>query len=218
MLNKHSVIGLILLLACIASCSTKPAKKLSLFPINLAPLSDWQERHFSGSTLYSIIGNEGETILKAQSSNSASMLFKRLTVDLTKTPYLNWHWKINNTLGPVDEKSRQGDDYPARLYIAIKPETLSITPRALTYVWSSNSQKLTNWNNAFTNNVVMLALQSGAQFSQQWLSEKRNLRDDLKQYFNEEITSIEAIALMTDTDNSHSSTTAFYKNIYFSKH
>jgi hypothetical protein len=60
-----------------------------------------------------------------------------------------------------------------------------------------------------------MALQSGAQNTGRWVSEKRNIRADFQQLFGEEIDSIDAVALMTDTDNSRQSASAWYGDIYF---
>jgi hypothetical protein len=49
----------------------------------------------------------------------------------------------------------------------------------------------------------------------QWVSEKRNIRDDFRQRFGEDIDTIDAVALMTDTDNSGQSATAWYGDLYF---
>jgi hypothetical protein len=49
-----------------------------------------------------------------------------------------------------------------------------------------------------------------------WVSHKRNVRADLKEQFGEDIQSIDAVALMTDTDNSGGAAQAFYGDIWFS--
>ena len=44
---------------------------------------------------------------------------------------------------------------------------------------------------------------------------KRNVREDLKAVFGKDITSIDAIAIMTDTDNTGKEAHASYGDIYF---
>jgi hypothetical protein len=48
-------------------------------------------------------------------------------------------------------------------------------------------------------------------------AEKRNILADLKQFVGEDIRYIDAVAVMTDTDNTNSKATAYYGDIYFSK-
>ncbi len=181
---------------------------------------DWQERIFAGSTHYQILDNSdtgsGE-VLKASADASASMLYKVADIDLTQTPFIQWDWKITNTYKHSNERDRKGDDFPARVYIAIASKSGSIFPRALTYVWSSNSVPLSSWKNPYTNAVVMLSLQNGEANSQQWLSEKRNLKKDLARYFGEDIDNITGIAVMTDADNTGASAVSFYRNLRFTQ-
>ena len=63
----------------------------------------------------------------------------------------------------------------------------------------------------------MIAIQTGNKKSKQWQSEKRNVRKDLQKAYGKDIRFIDAIAIMTDTDNSGQKATAYYGDIYFSK-
>ncbi|MFI3185219.1 MAG: DUF3047 domain-containing protein, partial [Methylococcaceae bacterium] len=44
-----------------------------------------------------------------------------------------------------------------------------------------------------------------------------NVRADLTKLFKEDVHSIDAVALMTDTDNSGGQVSAYYGDIWFSK-
>ena len=212
----------LLTLFLLYSCATKDIQdqkqsNAQTIPIIIASVDDWTERKFAGSTAYSLKTIKGKQALSANSNASASMLYKKVKIDLRKTPYLNWQWLIDNTITAEDgEQSRKGDDFPARVYIAIKPALLEIKPRALTYVWASTSPQFASWKNPYTNNVAMLALQSGKQKSQQWISEKRNLKQDLEQAFGEPVDFIEGIAVMSDSDNTKTTTNAAFSDLFFS--
>lgn len=143
-------------------------------------------------------------------------MFRKIHVDLNKTPYLNWSWKIDNIYQGNNERSKQGDDYPARVYVVVSGGLFFWRTRAINYVWSSNQAVGTTWNNAYTGNAKMLAVRSGSQAIGQWLTEKRNIRDDLQTLFGEEIDEIDAVAIMTDSDNTKQSATAYYGDIFLS--
>ena len=51
--------------------------------------------------------------------------------------------------------------------------------------------------------------------SGQWVTEKRNVREDLKAVFGKDITSIDGIAIMTDSDNTGKEAHASYGDIFF---
>jgi Protein of unknown function (DUF3047) len=61
----------------------------------------------------------------------------------------------------------------------------------------------------------MLALRSFTDTAATWYQEKRNVAADLKEFFGTEIRYIDAVAIMTDTDNSGQQTTAYYGDIFF---
>ncbi|MES9927398.1 MAG: DUF3047 domain-containing protein, partial [Candidatus Thiodiazotropha sp. 6PDIVS] len=47
-------------------------------------------------------------------------------------------------------------------------------------------------------------------------SERRDIKQDFKTFFGEDVTEIDVVAIMTDTDNTDSTATAWYGDIYFS--
>ena len=224
-IHKQSPLTYTLLTGAILSggCSYQPQQvpddysTSSKLTVPLAPITQWQERVFASPTQYSLSKTDQQNTITAVSDNSASMIYQEFTVDLNKTPYLHWQWKISNTYTGINEKTREGDDFPARVYIAIKPAPLSFYPRALNYVWANHSETLSSWPSPYTSQSIMIAVESGADKKEQWISEVRNIKEDIQRFFGEDISQIEGIAIMTDSDNSQSSTTAFYRNIYFSQ-
>ena len=181
-------------------------------------LDTWSEKIFDQQTAYSITNLEGLLVLKAKSHHSASGLFTEQTVDIKKYPYLNWRWRIESHLSSLDETQKQGDDYAARIYIVVSGGLFFWRTKALNYVWSSRTENGAVWPNAFApDNTQMMALRTSKDQLATWYIEKRNIYEDLKQWLGYEVTEINAIAIMTDTDNSKGQATAFYGDIYFSK-
>ncbi|WP_455209762.1 DUF3047 domain-containing protein [Kaarinaea lacus] len=179
-------------------------------------VEQWDTKSFKEHTRYTTVNIDGRDAIKAQSTNAASGLVRKIKVDLTKTPYLHWHWRVDNVLQDTKEKTRQGDDYAARVYVIVSGGLFFWQTRALNYVWSSNQPVNSSWPNAYTGNAVMLAVRSGTAQNGQWLHETRNVLEDLPVYIQKSATHIDAVAIMTDTDNSGQSATAYYGEIYFS--
>lgn len=180
-------------------------------------LNHWSTKSFLGSTDYKIILVDNTFILQATSHASASGLFKEQRIDLHKTPFLNWRWQINHHLTGLNEQSKLGDDFSARIYIVVSGGWFFWQTKAINYVWASNSPKGFVWPNAFVGKkAMMMALRSNDDKTQTWYSEKRNIINDFKQLFGYDIQYIDAIALMTDTDNSKTHARAYYSDIYFS--
>jgi hypothetical protein len=64
---------------------------------------------------------------------------------------------------------------------------------------------------------MMMALRGPEAALNVWNSEKRNVRADLQKLFGEDLRIIDAVALMTDTDNGGGQVSAFYGDIWFSR-
>ena len=180
-------------------------------------LEHWDTKVFKDLTHYRIVEQNNRKVLQANSQAAASGLYRELRIDLDKTPYLNWSWRIENTLDGLNEQSKSGDDYAARVYVIVSGGFAFWRTKALNYVWSGNSPKGMSWANAFAgDNAIMLALRSREDSIGSWVFEKRNVKADLSEFFGENIPYIDAIAIMTDTDNSKGRATAYYSEIYFS--
>ncbi len=179
---------------------------------NAVDLRDWKERSFDGNTDYSHDG----TAIRGETQGAASVLYREEKIDLSKTPVVNWRWKISNTYGTAhDEQSKGGDDYPARLYVVVKTGFLPWQTLALNYVWSSNQPVGTSWKNAFTDKAVMVVLDSGEQNLNLWQSHSRNVVEDFKTYFGEEVDTLDGYAIMVDGDNTGQGATAWFEQIEF---
>ncbi|WP_340123918.1 DUF3047 domain-containing protein [Methylobacter svalbardensis] len=181
-------------------------------------LDGWERKRFKGETRYQLQTLEGVVALKADSQAAASGLFKEQRIDLEQTPMLNWSWRIANRLNGLNEQSKAGDDYAARIYVVVKGGLAFWQTKAINYVWASNTSKDKVWPNAFAGDHAMMTAVRGPEAALNvWYSEKRNVRADLQKLFGEDVRTIDAVALMTDTDNSGRQVSAFYGDIWFSK-
>ena len=206
-------LGTLALLVSIAAVAAD--EKLLIGRFSAGDLQDWQTKSFMGETHYTFDNQSGQPALFADSRGTASGLYREIRVDLQRTPCLNWSWRVNKVLSGLDERTKAGDDYPARVYVVVSGGAAFWKTRSLVYVWSSSQPAGATWNNAFTSNARVMALRSGTKDAGRWASEKRDIRADFRQLFGEAIDAIDAVALMTDTDNSGQSATAWYGDIYF---
>ena len=178
-------------------------------------VAGWEERVFSGKTLYETVRRDGRTVVRATSRGTASGLYRRLRVDLGKTPILNWTWRVDATLGDVDERTRAGDDYSARVYVIRSHPVFVWRTRAVSYVWASARAEGETWPNAYTDSARHVAVRSGDALAGQWVGERRDVRADFRALFGEDVRSIDAVAIMTDTDNTGGAAVAYYADITF---
>jgi hypothetical protein len=71
--------------------------------------------------------------------------------------------------------------------------------------------------NAYTARAMMLVVESGAKRVGEWVEVERNVYEDYKRAFNEEPPPLLGIALMTDTDQTGETATAWYGDISLRK-
>ncbi len=188
------------------------------------------ERH----THYLLV-RDGETVVvKAVSEASASGLTREIQIDPKEYPILRWRWKVENILKKGNVRQKEGDDYPARLYITFRydPTKLGFFEKAkfetirllygqyppiaaINYIWESKAPVSTFVPNPYTDRVMMIVVESGSDKLNQWVNEERNLYEDFKKAFGYEPPMISGIAIMTDTDNTAESAIAYYGDILF---
>lgn len=208
----------ILLLMLVATRNEAAESTLPIGEFSRNRLNGWEQKSFTGETRYRLQTVDGVVVLRADSHAAGSGLFKEQSIDLEKTPFLNWSWRISKRLTGLNEQSKSGDDYAARVYVIAKGGLAFWQTKAINYVWSGNNAKFSVWANVFAgNDVMMLALRGSEAALNVWHTEKRNVRADLQKLFGEDFRGIDAVALMTDTDNSGGRVSAFYGDIWFSK-
>jgi hypothetical protein len=174
-------------------------------------------------------------VIKANSEASASGLTKEVKIDPREYPVVQWRWKVDNLLTTSDATRKDGDDYPARLYITFEydPDKVSVGKKlkykagrvlfgdipigAINYVWERKAPVGAIIDNAYTDFVKMLVVESGPQQLGAWIDEERNVYEDYKMAFGEEPPMINGVAIMSDTDNTKERATAYYGDIIFKK-
>ena len=188
----------------------------SVAVLRAGDIAGWEEKVFSGKTAYETVRLDGRTVVRATSHGTASGLYLRRRIDLDETPILRWTWRVDATLGTIDERTRAGDDYSARVYVIRSHPVFLWRTRAVNYVWASTRSPGETWPNAFTDASRHVAVRSGDTQAGRWVAERRDVRADFRKLFAESVRHVDAVAIMTDTDNTGASAVAYYGDITFS--
>lgn len=187
------------------------------------------------STTYEVVKDGDKTVVKADSNVSASGLIKEVRINPRDYPIIRWRWKVNNLVQKSDTTRKDGDDYPARVYVTFEydPDKVSVGKKlkykagrvlfgdipigAINYVWETKAPIGVILDNAYTDFVKMIVVQSGPNRVGLWIDETRNIYDDYKMAFGEEPPMINGVAIMSDTDNTKERAVAYYGDIVFEK-
>jgi hypothetical protein len=179
-------------------------------------LDGWSVKKFHGETEYRIVDDHGRKVLQASSHGTASGLVYAIEFDPKEYPILSWRWKVDTIITKGDSRSKAGDDYAARVYV-IFPHWFFLKTRTLNYIWANRLPRGTLQANVYTGNAVMFAVQSGPEKVGEWVAVRRNIIDDYRRAFDEDPPTVGAIAIMTDTDNTGATATAWYDDIILSR-
>ena len=180
-------------------------------------------------TDYALVKDGGKTVVRARANQSASGLIRRVRVDPDRFPVLTWRWKVDGVLAKGDVRKKSGDDYPARIYITFDKDVSElglgdrvkyralralgyddIPVRALNYIWANKASEGQIVSNPYTDWVKMIPVESGAGNAGTWRVETRDVVRDYRAAFGEDPPAINGIAIMSDSDNTKGSATAYY--------
>jgi hypothetical protein len=215
---------------------------LALTPFSTSPAgtpvpSQWREvtmKKIPAHTRYSLVQDGSSVVLRADANASMSSLRHRVDVDPIHMPTLHWRWKIENLIAKSALGRKDGDDFPARVYVFFDYpiERLSLLERmklklarslygddlplaVLCYVWDQQAAVNTIAPSPYTDRVRMIVAESGATRLNQWVEVSRNIEQDFRAAFGEAAPRVIGVALATDTDNTGASATAYYGDFQF---
>ena len=195
------------------------AYEIKVFEFNQEELNSLEVRKVRGAdakTKYSIGKNDKGNFLKAVANNAASGLGKQIKINLNNTPILNITWKVEKDLNGINERSKKGHDYAARVFVVKKTGATPLSNRAMNYVFSSNEDVNVFHASPYTKKSIDYVLATTKEHLNEWVTVKVNVKDHFKEFHNLDLDEINGVAIMADTDNSKLSSVAYYQNIYFS--
>lgn len=217
---------LVILLVCsflLLSCSlpgkltdSSNAVELVVVDFDVDDIQQWQERSFKDNTVYGVVEAHGHKVLRADTNSAASALFREMDINLKKTPFLNWSWRVDNVYDIDDPLTKTGDDYAARIYVVVQEGPLPWDTKAINYVWCNKKTDKKHWPNPFSTDSIMIPVRCGDNDLEQWHSERENVAEDFYRAFGRHIELAHGVAIMSDSDNAGGSAVAYYGNIKFS--
>ena len=181
---------------------------------------------------YQLTDDNGEQVVKATTDNSASGLIARVSVEPGDSLILRWRWKVSNVYQQGNARKKEGDDYPARIYVAFefepdeagfferaKRKTVEVVfgeelpGNALNYIWANRLPVGEIIANPFTDTTMMVAVNSGTTNTGEWVTVERDIVADYRKAFGREPPKLVGVAIMSDSDNTGASATAWYGDV-----
>ncbi len=191
----------------------------------------WQHYKLPGKqpSQFSYVRKDGRDAMAAHSKSSASMVRQVVRIEPDELRSVRFSWKVPELIAQADMALREMDDSPVRIVLAFegdrskfsgKNAMLSELARALTgeempyatlmYVWCNTRQPGSVIVNPRTDRIRKLVVESGTGKLRQWVDYERNIRADYEKAFGEAPGALVGIGIMTDSDNTRSTTQAWY--------
>jgi len=170
------------------------------------------------------------------SDNSASGLVLKESFNVCQYPIIKWRWKISNIYRKGDSSKKEGDDYPARLYILfsydenraslgkqLKYNMVKLIygqyppDSSISYIWSNKPSNKPFIINAYTDEARMIPVSAGNALINTWQEYSVNIVQDYTMAFGKQPPSTASLAVMCDADNTHESAQAMIEYIRIEK-
>src|SRR5512139_227103 len=198
-------------------------------------LENWRPLYFPKIPKHSVytLETQGDRhCLRAASSGSASDLVYKKEFNVYDYPRIRWRWKVDNLYRNWDGRTKQGDDYPIRVYILFKydPERAGLVDKVrynaakliygeypphstLNYVWASKPYPERIFTNPFVDQAKMVLLEQGDTKVGMWVSEEVNVIEDYERAFGNKPPPTASLAIMNDSDNTGESAVSYVEFI-----
>ena len=192
---------------------------------------EWRHYKLPGKqpTRFSSMRYDGRHAMAVTSEASASMLRRVVHVEPADLTSVRFSWQVPELMAQADMALRETDDSPVRLVLIFKGDRSKFSPKnamlselartltgeelpyaTLMYVWCNTRPVGSVIVNPRTDRVRKLVVESGIGKLKQWVDYERNIRADYQTAFGEEPGALVGIGIMSDSDNTRSTTKAWY--------
>jgi len=178
------------------------------FPLD--PLrSGWRHRKFwtrSPMTMAFAV-KDGVPSMRFETRDSASMLFRQVDIDLAAYPIHAWCWFIELPIkSPLDERPREGDDHPARLFLRFITDRGD--KRAKEVIWGN---RLKPGDSKYIGGFPHFVADAGDDPVGQWLDERIDLARVYAEIWKDMAPAhLVDVAVFCDSDDTHTASISAY--------
>ena len=213
---KKKLLLIILIITFQQSLLAETVKVFDFTESEFETLKVKKVRGAKNKTKYALGKNENGNFIRSEADYAASGLGKEIELNLSKTPFLNITWKVEKELSGINENTKKGHDYAARVFVIKKTGVTPLSNKAMNYVYSSNNEINTNQSSPYTKKSIDYVLSTTKKSLNEWVTVKVNVKEHFKKFHNLDVNDIQGVVIMTDTDNSKKHAIAYYQNIFFS--
>ena len=172
---------------------------------------------------------DGRDTVAATAESSASMLRRVVRIEPSELGSVRFSWKVPELIAQADLARRDSADSPVRIILAFEGDRSRLSAKdaavgelvrtltgeempyaTLMYVWCNQRAPGTVITSPRSSRIRKLVVESGAAHLDQWLDYQRDIRADYIKAFGEPPGALVGVAIMTDSDNTHTTARAWY--------
>ncbi len=161
-------------------------------------------------------GDDHEIVLKSGRDNSFSVGLES-PFRVQDWPVLEWEWRIVKLPRGGDVRVRERDDQAGSICVIVNPGLVGF--KSICYLFENGGPKdtpITSAQREDSKYLIVRTAQSGDPTGE-WLKERRNVLEDYQRLFGKEPDQEAILGFQIDSNDTHSSAEARYRNVYLRK-
>jgi hypothetical protein len=220
--------AMLVLGACRSTAELKPRAS------DQASAADWETTPLPTKrpTRYTPQVIDGRPVIQADAEIAVSLYRRRVHIAPGELGRLSFSWMVPELMAPADLSRSEAEDAPVRVVLAFDGDRskLSYKDRLLSdlleavmgeeppyatlmYVWDNRAPLESVIIARRTDRIRKIVVDSGPTQTAIWRLHERDIASDYKRAFAEDPGALISIALMTDSDNTRSTTRAYYGEV-----
>jgi hypothetical protein len=189
-------------------------------PVGKTGIPDgWQGQNWGSPKFDFVIEADGQAkVLHMKSQNEGSTINKERKLDLKPTCVLQWRWKAVTLPKGGDSRKKETDDQAVQIYVTFPRFPQAVRSRIIGYVWDTTAPAGTIVGSQKAGTVTYVVVRSGAEGLGKWFTESRNVCDDYKKIYGEELAEpAGAVSVAIDSNDTKSTAESYVGEILFKK-
>jgi hypothetical protein len=178
----------------------------------------WELFVNAGEANLALVPDGNGRALELRSEASSFSLQRKVAIDLTRTPFVVWQWKVTELPKRGDFRHRATDDQAAQLYVVFSWEVFR--KEAIAYIWDSTAPEGTTAQipspvlYPFLN-LHVVVLRSGEAERGRWITETRNVAEDYRKLFGAAPGKVRGLMIQINSQHTESRAEAHWRSIRF---
>lgn len=164
--------------------------------------------------MFSLEQEQGNCFLKVKTAGGNTSLGIQVSFNTDRYRYLSWRWRVHQLPRGAREDRRRLADSAAGVYVIFNGK-LKLN-RIIKYVWSSTLEPGVVTESPFNRRTKIIVLRCGEASAGKWIEEMVDIFEDYRRIFGTQPPPVQAIAIMSDSDNTESIVEADYDDFRIS--